>query len=202
MRFTKQIFLSLIMVGLSAVAPALGQGLPTPDWGGYAMIDHSTPPTEAVYGNGWLFYAAGNFIYGRYASSGQLIAEPFNTAAKIGKAPALVQLGDGHWYVFVTNVAGILYKFDVEKSAANPGSTLQIAKAGGVSQIRSFRRPTDSGCLVKDSLTASPVLQLAAASNAEYSLGKDLVIVPSYDGCGSKTTNRITALDAADITSP
>lgn len=204
----RRLLVSLIPLTLSLLSgqvPALGQlALPTPDanWPFHGASDSSSPPTNAVFGNGWIFYAAGNLLYGRYASSGQLIAQPSQTGGNIEKAPALAQLGNGRWYVFVAADDGKLYKFDVAESINNPGMPLQIAITGGEIQIASLRRGSSLSCTTKDSLTATPTVQLAALSNASYSIGKDLVFVPTHYGCNETTTNKIYALDAADITQP
>lgn len=173
--------------------------LPAPDlnWRG-PNYNLASPPTDAVFGNGWLFYAAGSLVYGRYAANGRLIATPYQTGGIIQNAPALVKLSDGRWYLFVASGDGKLYKFDVANSIL--AGTMQIARTSGIPQIRDAKRPSSLVCAVHDSLTASPVVQLAAQSSGDYRLGRDLVMVGTHHGCGGTTTNKMYAFYADDIT--
>jgi outer membrane protein assembly factor BamB len=51
-------------------------------------------------------------------------------------------------------------------------------------------------------LLAEPVVQRRSDSNAQFTLGKDIVMVGTAHGCGDTTGNQIVALDAADVTQP
>jgi outer membrane protein assembly factor BamB len=141
--------------------------------------------------DGIVVNAVGNTVYLRLATTGEIWGA-YTTGGIIDNTPVLVKLQDGKWYVFVASEDGKLYKLDV----ANHGA---IAATGGISQIVSIRRATDSSCSEKDKITAAPVVQLLAESNSSYTLGKDIVIVGTHHGCSSTTTNMVYAFDAAAI---
>lgn len=146
-------------------------------------------------------YADDSQIIVRDASTGNLLAQPYNTGATISNKPALVRLSDGRWYLFATSRNGNLYKIDIDLSRKNPGMPLQVAQGG--TQINNRQRPTCNGLVPNpDRLTVTPLVQLAASSNKDFTLGEDIVIVATDHGCGSHTTNKVFALDAADITQP
>src|SRR6476619_3303128 len=126
--------IQMIAAGLAFVVAsaglAHGDTLLTPDPGWHGVKPNvSSLPTQAVFGNGWIFYAAGNYVYGRYASTGQQIAAPLPTGGNIENAPALAQLRDGRWYVFVASGDGKLYKLDVQNSISL--GSMQIARFNG-----------------------------------------------------------------------
>ncbi len=127
------------------------------------------------------------------------VAASYNIGAEIENKPAVVKLSDGKWYVFVTASNGYLYKLDV-LGTTNGGTPMGIAVNATHTQKISLRRSSDTGCFVKDKITASPVVQLASESNSEYTLGKDIVFAATHHGCGSTTTNMVYAFNAADIT--
>jgi outer membrane protein assembly factor BamB len=156
---------------------------------GAVAIDHLN--TECVGdGNEGVVYVNGSTVYLRNSSTGALMS--YSTTALIENKPTLVRLKDGKWYVFVSCTDGKLYKLDVAGS-------LGVASTGGMSQVINIRRTADAGCIVKDKIVASPVVQLESESNSSYTLGKDIVIVATHHGCSSNTTNMVYAFDAADI---
>ncbi len=144
--------------------------------------------------NGFIVDVRGSTAYLYSAFTGAFQGS-YSTGGEIESKPVIVKLKDGKWYVFITSSDGKLYKIDI-------AAAFTIAKTGGISQIVSIRRAGDSGCLIKDEITASPVVQLESESNSSYTLGKDIVLVATHHGCSSSTTNLVYAFDAADVYQP
>lgn len=163
----------------------------TPAWN---TTETSAPATEAVLAGDVVCYAIGPTLFGRDATTG-LVVGSYTTGGVIQAKPVPAKLADGKWYVLVASTDGWVYNIDVAA-----GFTLAVINAR--QQKFSARRGSDSGCAVRDSLTASVAVQLAASSNGGFTVGKDLVFVGTHHGCGSNTTNIMYALDANDITSP
>jgi len=168
--------------------------------------------TDAVYGRqigtdwddevDWIVHAAESIVYFRKPQTGQSAGTyTIVPTTRVRNAPALVRLQDNHWYAFVTASDGKLYKINVPLYGISV-SHASLATTVGASQTVNLKRPTDSSCIVKDTISAGPLVVLANYSSGNNKLDKDLVIVPTHHGCDSHTTNMIYAFHAVDITQP
>jgi hypothetical protein len=192
--------IAFTLVGLVLCARAEAVEPTVHIWAQSNATNLATTPSTSI--NGWTFYAVNNAFHARNTADGSFLAQPYPTGGPIDSFPTPVQLKDGSWYVFVVSEDGKVYKFDVQKSINNPGLAMQVAVTGINTQIRDLKRNSSASCIQKDQLQATPTVQIAQYSNGSYSVGKDIVIVPTYHGCGSTSTNKIYALDASDITLP
>lgn len=88
------------------------------------------------------------------------------------------------WQIFMGMAAGYLY---------------QIPVPGPFWTERQIWRQT----CTSDSLLAEPIFQSFQQSNAQFqqTIGQDLIMVPTYHGCGDQTRNQVLALPALNIQS-
>jgi hypothetical protein len=94
----------------------------------------------------------------------------------------VVRLTDGNFWAFITASDGRLYKLN--------------ALTFGAASLTSVDTKRGLGCVPDDTLLAGPTLQLAAFSTG---LAQDLVIVPTFHGCGDHSLNQVIAYNAANL---
>jgi hypothetical protein len=129
------------------------------------------------------FYALSNTLQGwrtqSNTSGGSYKVAP---GAKIAKQPVVVKLGDGKWWAFFSSTDGRLHKVDAE--------SLALATATVVDTKRGL------GCVPDDSLVASPTVQISAFSSGQP---LDLVMIPTFHGCGDHSLNQVIAYNAQSM---
>jgi hypothetical protein len=155
------------------------KGTPSP-----VVVSNVSPNRDNQPGYQWAFFTNGDEIVTIRTSDGtpmQSLHLPAYAGA-IAKYPSIVPLG-GSIYAFVTTLEGHLCRIDVH----SPGDVACV----------DLRRPV--GCSPSDKLVATPSVQLAQYSNNNFTVGKDLVFVPTFHGCGDHTQNRVLAINAANL---
>jgi hypothetical protein len=95
---------------------------------------------------------------------------------------AVVRLTDGNFWAFMTASDGKLYKLNATTFAA--------------ASLTSVDTKRGLGCVPDDALAAAPTIQLAAFSSG---LAQDLVIVPTFHGCGDHSLNQVIAYNASTL---
>lgn len=128
-------------------------------------------------------WAAGDTVTALWTKSGAPAWKYKVTGATVSRFPVVVPLADGQYYVIFTATNGRVYKINANNT--NPPS-------GVVS--RDLRRGL--GCFPDDSLVATPTVMLRAYAPA---LPDDLIIVPTFHGCGDHSLNQVIGLNASNL---
>jgi hypothetical protein len=167
---------------------------------GTVLLDHQTlwsahftgplsPPAQVAVLPAWLFIVDGTTLRSLTACGG-VPTGSFDLDAHVDRAPAVVQLDDGSFAVFVTTLAGSVYRVNVD------AATGALTPAWS----RNVRRP---GCL-NDRLVAAPVVHLRATATAAFQArySTDVVYVVTDDpddgtGACPAGQNTVMAFNAA-----
>jgi hypothetical protein len=181
------------MAALMVLAPVVSSAAVQSDWAKTNSNVALTPPyninldtsSEQVPNPAFetSFHAIGDTV-NAFRTVGGTTAGSYKVAPghKISKSPIVVKLKDGKFWAFFTSTDGKLHKV--------AASDLALASATTVDLKRGL------GCVPDDSLVASPTIQIAAYSTG---LSQDLVIVPTFHGCGDHSLNQVVAFDAGTM---